>query len=101
MSNQSMWYDMDHERWGGVPDYMRQAFADYVLRGGPTGGFLSALLENDLLRAFGAADESNTRAMSAWARLLYNYAPANSHGNKENVKLWRESGGLVGLGLSN
>jgi hypothetical protein len=80
----------------GIPDYMQDGVILYVERGIRGGGFLSAVLSNDLIEAFGAADMDNTNAMASWAKLIYNYLPAASWGSPEMVAKWVERGGLKG-----
>ena len=78
-----------------VPAHMRSGFVWYVALGSShqVGGFMSALLSNDLMGAFGRADAENIAAMPDWVRFLYNYAPAGCYGGQEKVLAW--SGLLV------
>jgi hypothetical protein len=55
------------------------------------GDFLIALLSNDLMEAFGRADDTNRAAMFEWCRWLYNEAPLGSYGSKEAVRQWLEA----------
>lgn len=80
-----------------VPSHMRKAIADYVLYGHHTGGFLAALLSNDLMTAATKADFENLRSLADWARFLHNYTPANCYGSREQYEHWIKCGGIAGL----
>lgn len=79
-----------------VPHYMHGAVIRYIERGVPPGHFLTALLSNDLMKAYGRADEANTVAMPEWVRYIYNCAPCGCHGSPERVSEWIKRGGLLG-----
>ena len=74
-----------------IPPHMMGAIKRYLLQGIPGGSFLTALLSNDLMAAFGAADVENTEAMRGWTMFLYNCAPTGSHGSPEKVRAWIDS----------
>jgi hypothetical protein len=59
----------------------------------PVGGFLSAVLENNLLKAAAAADNRNKSKLFEYASWLYNYAPVGSYGSREKVEAWIGGGG--------
>jgi hypothetical protein len=71
--------------------YMRDGMKLYFENGISPGHFGTALLSNDLMEAFGRADESNREAMFEWVSWLYNYAPAGSYGSPECVSAWIKS----------
>lgn len=71
-----------------VPPHMWGGIERYFLKRIPPGGFLSALLSNDLMEAFGCADDENASAMQNWCRFLYNYAPRGSYGSPEAFMNW-------------
>jgi hypothetical protein len=54
----------------------------------PTGGFLTAVLENDLRAACERADMTNRRMLFDIVSWLYNEAPAQAWGSKERVERW-------------
>lgn len=57
----------------------------------PTGGFLAAVLANDLIGAFAHADDTNKVRLHDYAMWLYNYAPSRSTGawgSYEAVQKW-------------
>lgn len=57
----------------------------YVDHGRPTGGFLRAVLANDLMEAIRRGDESSLENLPAICRYIYNDIPANVHGSYERV----------------
>jgi hypothetical protein len=81
-----------------LPGYMVSGMLGYIERGEPVGGFLSALLSNDLRGTFERADATNARLVDVYLRFLYNYAPVGSWGSKERFENWQglEAIGLVG-----
>lgn len=64
-----------------------RAYAD---EGRPTGGFLRAVLSNDLKEAFGRADEENQAAMLEIVQYCYNEIPSVCWGSPEAVTSWLE-----------
>lgn len=59
-----------------------------------TGGFLKAVLENDLCEAVCRADEINFQFLPVLVRYVYNELPAPCWGSKEKVAAWlKKSGG--------
>lgn len=80
-----------------LPSYMREPIIAYIENGRPVGDFLTALLSNDLMKAFERADENNMRAMRSWVIYLYNHAPAGCYGSPARHKAWLEHRGLDGL----
>ena len=69
---------------------IKEAMDRYAETGCPTGDFLRAVLENDLMEAFGRADEDNTRDMREIVAYVYNELPGNCHGSHEIVDAWIE-----------
>jgi len=74
----------------GVPEHMIDAFEFYVFHGIEPGGFLTAVLENDLKGAIGRADHINIRHLREIVGFMYNYLPAASQGSPEKVQRWLE-----------
>lgn len=61
-----------------IPQHMHMGFVRYIAYGGPrsnNGHFLRALMNNDLMGAYGRADSYNAAAIPNWVTFLYNYAP--------------------------
>jgi len=79
-----------------VPEHMQADARAYVEEGKPPGGFLMAVLCNDLMGAFSRADGTNEAHMKEWTMWLFNDAPSICWGDEETVNEWIESGGLNG-----
>ena len=56
------------------------------------GGFVRAVLENDLKGAFGKADAYNRERMFEIVKYCYNEIPATCWGSKEAVDNWLKGG---------
>ncbi len=54
----------------------------------PTGGFLYAVLTNDLFEAVGRADHVNINCLPDICEYIYNNIPYNSWGSVDAVKKW-------------
>lgn len=80
-----------------VPRRMMSALVRYILKGEIPGGFLTAVLQNDLFEAIGRADEENRRNLPAFVSFIYNEAPSTCWGSKEHIKQWADTGGLYGM----
>lgn len=72
----------------GLPEHMRDGARLYIEHGVEPGGFLRAVLQNQLVEAFGRADDTNRAAMFQWAGWLYNEAPRGAWGSPEKVDAW-------------
>jgi hypothetical protein len=80
---------------------MRRSTADaidlYVAKGVDPGGFLTAVLENNLVESFSRADSYNTDSMPNIVRYIYNHIPNTCWGSKEIVETWMGHKGLSGI----
>jgi hypothetical protein len=65
----------------------------WTLIGCPTGGFLEAVLENNLSDAIGRADDRNRAILFEIVRYCHNELDYQSWGSKRNVSEWRARGG--------
>jgi hypothetical protein len=65
-----------------------EALTRYVERGILPGGFLLAVLCNDLMESLGRADSYNRASIFQICQYIYNNLPANSHGNTSKVSAW-------------
>lgn len=63
----------------------------YVEKKIPTGGFLEAVLSNDLCDAIGRADAENARQLKEIVVYIYNEIPSTCWGSREKVKKWLNS----------
>lgn len=74
-----------------IPQHTRSAIDRYVEDGIRTGDFLYCVLTNDLIGAVAHADSQNTIYLANVAKFLWNYAPSNCWGSKENVANWLQA----------
>lgn len=71
-----------------VPDHLHSGLLEYLTARHPPGGFLSAVLANNLTAAFSHADPQSERGLRDLVLFLYRYAPAESWGSVETVSRW-------------
>lgn len=71
-----------------IPDYTMRGLRQYADDHQPVGGFLTAVLSNDLKGAFGRADENNRAAMFDIVSYCYNDIPSECWGSPEKVEAW-------------
>ncbi len=69
------------------PD-IKESLQLYVNKGCPTGSFLQACLENDLLEAAMRADSVNRLMLHEIAGYIYHELPGQCHGSRERVAAW-------------
>ena len=86
----------DYIDYSAIPAHCQDSMKAYVETGRPVGGFLTAVLSNDFMEAFAAADEVNSRCIRQYALFLYNEAPPACYGSRKTVMAWIERGGLAG-----
>ena len=75
-----------------LPEHMRDGVRAYIEKRVPPGGFLTAVLSNDLMEACVRADHINIERLPDFCRFLYNEAPHNCHGSPAKVKAWLREG---------
>lgn len=68
-----------------IPGYMREGIVNYFCEGILPGGFLTAVLSNECRKALDNADDVNMWLLPVYYSFLYNCAPLNSWGSKDNV----------------
>ena len=68
----------------------------YIEEGISGGGFLTALLSNDLVATFSTADDENREVIGEWVSFLYNDMPYGCWGSKEKVQAWIQDDGITG-----
>ena len=79
------------------PDYnkllpeFRDSLRMYIEGGYPPGGFLTAVLQNDLSNAIGRADKVSLLWLPSIVRWIYNEAPSACWGSPEKVSAWIRS----------
>ena len=80
-----------------LPESLRGGARRYIEQNIEPGGFLSAVICNDLKEAFGRADEGNRAALFEIVCWFYNKAPASCWGSPERFEKWLEQGRLARL----
>ena len=73
-----------------LPEGLQGGLMQYIEHGIEPGGFLKAVLTNDLFGAFGQADSINRHRMFDIFQWLYNEAPSQCWGSKERFEAWIE-----------
>jgi hypothetical protein len=68
-----------------IPAHTKAALDRYVEHKMLPGGFLMAVLTNDLFGAVGRADSENLAALPDIVRYVYNQMPADSWGSKDQI----------------
>lgn len=74
--------------YSSLPEHMQEGMKLYIENGIEPGSFLMAVLENNLMEAFGRADHINQERIRDYCSFLYNEAPRNCHGSPEIVDAW-------------
>ena len=73
-----------------IPPYIKKAIDGYVDHGWKTGGFLTAVLSNDLFEAAAKADAHSQIALAEICQYIYNYTPSDCWGGEEHIEVWLE-----------
>lgn len=71
-----------------IEQRFKESIDRYVQHKIPTGGFLRAVLENNLMEAIGTADTEAMDNIRHIVCYLYNEVPGNCWGSKEKVAKW-------------
>lgn len=71
-----------------LPKELKESIDAYMETGRPTGGFLEAIIDNDLRLAVGRADEINVKLLHVILGYLYNECPAGSWGFAGAAAAW-------------
>ena len=71
-----------------IPPHTFNAIKRHVLERKPTGGFMTAVLTNNLRDAFGCADVENLPALHNIVKYLHWEVPAMCWGSPEKVNTW-------------
>lgn len=73
-----------------IPAHTKAALDRYINDRILPGGFLTAVLSNDLFGAVGKADSENLAALPEIVRYIYNEVPSSSWGTKDIIWKWVE-----------
>lgn len=91
---------LDNTYWQ-IPEHTYGALKRYVEDGIPTGGFLYAVLTNDLSGTFGKADCENIEKIKEICGFVYNEIPSGAWGNIKKVNKWIKQHGMKGVENAN
>lgn len=72
----------------GVPQSTKEQIDNYRDRRVPPGGFLEAVLSNNLVEAALRADSDNGAALCDIVKYCYRGLPPDSWGNSEKIRSW-------------
>lgn len=75
-------------RWSECPQTVRQSLWLYIYYRINTGGFLKAVLSNDLMQTMTRADQHNRQNIYEICQFLYNHLPARCFGSPEKYREW-------------
>jgi len=78
--------------YGRLPPHLQGGVKRYIEEGVPPGGFLTAVIENNLRLAVGHADSTSLAALPEIVQFFYNESPGDCWGTPEKRKLWMETG---------
>jgi len=73
-----------------IPPAVFAGLQRYIKNGILPGGFLTAVLQNDLIASFERADQHSKAAMEDIVTYMYNYIPMAAWGSPERVRDWSE-----------
>lgn len=76
-----------------ISDQIRDSIDAYANAGVPVGSFLRAVLENDLMEAFGRADDMNRRDLFEIVRYCRWEISGECWGSPEKVAAWLKRDG--------
>lgn len=82
-----------------LPSHLRGALLRYVDFRVRPGGFLTAVLQNDLTGAVQLADSQSRQALPAIVEWLQGNAPSAAWGSKGAVAAWLDAGPAAGATL--
>lgn len=71
-----------------IPERMMDGLNRYIHAHVEPGGFLRAVLQNNLKEACGMADDENLKNLPAFVSFLYNHAPMNCWGSRKIYDQW-------------
>lgn len=71
-----------------IPERMLSAIHAYIDGGVIPGGFLRAVICNNMREACCLADEENLQNLPAYVKYFYNNAPGICWGSKERMRAW-------------
>lgn len=77
-----------NDQYSVIPEATREAMVEYVENRREPGGFLSAVICNNLINAVGRADKHNLLVLKEIVQWFYNVAPSCCFGSPEKMSSW-------------
>ena len=71
-----------------IPKRMMDGISMYINHKIKPGGFLRAVISNNLKDAVGMADDENLANLPAYVSYFYNEAPSDCWGSEEKLNAW-------------
>lgn len=88
MSTRENSFNLIHDEYFPVREDLLGALERYLNNGIMPGGFLTAVLENNLAEAFGRADDTNSRNLKNIVGYVYNHVPGSAWGSRAKIDQW-------------
>ena len=82
---------MEDIEWGDCPGNIVGGIRSWYEHGTPPGGFLWAVLTNDLFEAFKAADRDNAANLGSICNWIWWNLPTECYGNAKKCERWEAS----------
>jgi hypothetical protein len=79
----------DPRCYNRIPRSTKESLTAYVLFARPVGGFLYAVLTNNLRESVNNGDLENLRGLPALVAYLFNMVPMSCWGSNEKVSAWK------------
>jgi len=81
-------FDIQFRNAPPIPLLLREGLTHYIIDHQPVGGFLTAVLQNNLHRGVVLADPISFLALPTIVCFIQNEAPRLCHGSPDRVKAW-------------
>ena len=78
-------------QWSTGNSLLDEAIENYLIHGFAPGGFLTAVLSNNLFLAIGRADHWNRKALPDIVQQISQNMPGNSYGDPQTVQDWLDN----------
>jgi hypothetical protein len=82
--------------YNALPHHIAGGVRRYIESGEDVGGFLRAVICNDLRQAFGRADSTNRARMYDIVQFFWHEAPAPCWGSPQSLERWQQHQGMQG-----
>jgi hypothetical protein len=71
-----------------IPEHTQESLTNYIERGYKPGGFLTAVLCNDLFGSLSSADHLNKDCLEDIVRWIYMNLPPSMYKTENNINAW-------------